>query len=619
MRKTLRTIVIILAFTLVMSYTPLFMESSGQVGCEKAYASTGYGDEYPFYPENPTSYTAAVTGHSRSDLGTLTNNSSVLFYPGDTLTFQIDSGVISGVRYMGYTSYRDLETEMGLETECVQRQDINGRTKYFYTSIKVPDTAQQALVITWGSQGGARLVDDPGTDDDESKWASVDFTDGWAPLYIDITYELDGGTILSGANPTKILNPKQFTYLKFSTRPYKEGAWLSGMTREYGTNVYPCKDFPCGATSFSPIYEEGTSASETVNAGWSTGDWHTSTFTYMTNGGTIDGVQNPIIEFDAASTPDEYAPAVRSNIDLSVVPVKSGSVFEGWYSDEELTQPISSSSVLPYRTSTNIYRTYAKWKDGPQDISKTAKAVLSKTSYVYTGSAFKPGVTVTLGDKTLVKDTDYKVTYSSNKNVGTAKVSVQGIGKYTGTITLNFKITPKAISKAKITLSYTVYTYNGKARKPSVTVKDGSKVLTKDTDYTLSYASGRKDVGSYKITIKGKGNYSGSTTETFKINPKGTTLDSITAGKKTLTVKWIKQAGKMSSARITGYKIQIATDSKFTKNAKTYTVAGYTKVSKKITGLKAKTTYYVRVKTYKTISGTTYVSKWSAYKKKKTQ
>ncbi|MBQ5441758.1 MAG: fibronectin type III domain-containing protein, partial [Firmicutes bacterium] len=438
-------------------------------------------------------------------------------------------------------------------------------------------------------------------------------------LYIDITYELDGGTILSGANPTKILNPKQFTYLKFSTRPYKEGAWLSGLTREYGTNVYPCEDFPCGATSFSPIYEEGTSASETVSAGWSNGDWHTSTFRYVTNGGTINGVQDPIVEFDAARTPDEYAPAVRSDIDLSVVPVKSGSVFEGWYLDEELTQPISSYSELPYGSGTNIYRAYAKWKDGPQDISKTAKTVLSKTSYVYTGSAFKPAVTVTLGDKTLVKDTDYKVTYSSNKNVGTAKVTVQGIGKYTGTINLSFKITPKAISKAKVTLSYTAYTYNGKARKPSVTVKDGSKELIKDTDYTLSYASGRKDVGSYKITIKGKGNYSESTTKTFKINPKGTTLDSITAGKKTLTVNWIKQASKMSSARISGYKIQIATNSKFTKNAKTFTVTGYSKVSKKITELKAGTTYYVRVRTYKSISGTTYLSKWSAYKKKKTQ
>lgn len=609
---------------MVMSYTPLIMGTAGLTDFEKAYATTGYGDEYPFYPADPTSYTASETSHSRSDLGTLTNNTSVLLYPGDTLTFQTDSGVISGIRYMGYSSYLDFEVEMGLETQREQRLDLNDVEKFFYSWIRVPDNAGKALLITWGSQGGARLVDDPGTDDDESKWASVDFTAGWAPLYIDITYELDGGTILSGANPTKILNPKQFTYLKFSTRPYKEGAWLSGLTREYGTNVYPCEDFPCGATSFSPIYEEGTSASETVSAGWSNGDWHTSTFRYVTNGGTINGVQDPIVEFDAARTPDEYAPAVRSDIDLSIVPVKSGSVFEGWYLDEELTQPISSYSDLPYGSGTNIYRAYAKWGDGsspvtPADISETAEAVLSKTSYIYTGAAIKPEVTVTIGDKTLVQDTDYTVTYSSNKNVGTATVTVEGTGDYTGTITLEFTITAKAISKATITLSPSGYTYNGKVNTPTVTVKDGSKTLVKNTDYTVSLPTGRKNVGSYKITIKGKGNYSGSTTKTFKINPKGTVLKSVTAAKKALTVKWTKQSTKMSTSRITGYEIQIATDSKFTKNVKTYAVSGYSKYSKKITGLKAKTTYYVRIRTYKSVSGTKYVSSWSAAKSKKTK
>lgn len=69
----------------------------------------------------------------------------------------------------------------------------------------------------------------------------------------------------------------------------------------------------------------------------------------------------------------------------------------------------------------------------------------------------------------------------------------------------------------------------------------------------------------------------------------------------------------MSSSRITGYQIQLATDKNFTKNKKTVTVKGYNKVSKKVTGLKGGKKYYVRIRTYKTVGGT-YYSPWSKVK-----
>ena len=69
-----------------------------------------------------------------------------------------------------------------------------------------------------------------------------------------------------------------------------------------------------------------------------------------------------------------------------------------------------------------------------------AKVKLSKTSYVYNGKARKPGVTVTLDGATLTKGTDYTVSYSNNKNAGTAKVTVKGTGSYTGTASATFKI-----------------------------------------------------------------------------------------------------------------------------------------------------------------------------------
>lgn len=180
-------------------------------------------------------------------------------------------------------------------------------------------------------------------------------------------------------------------------------------------------------------------------------------------------------------------------------------------------------------------------------------------------------------------------------------------------------VIPKLISiaNAKVKLSATSYTYNGKARKPSVKTI-GGKTLKVGTDYDITYPSGRKNVGTYTVVIVGKGAYTGATTASFKINPKGTTLLKPVKATKAITVKWNKQTAKMATKRITGYEIQLATNSGFTKNKKTVKVAGYTKASKKVTGLKAKTTYYIRIRTYKTIDGTTYNSPWSTAKNIKT-
>lgn len=171
-----------------------------------------------------------------------------------------------------------------------------------------------------------------------------------------------------------------------------------------------------------------------------------------------------------------------------------------------------------------------------------------------------------------------------------------------------------------IKLSSAAYTYNGKVRKPAVTVKDANGDVIDASNYTVTYAAGRKNVGSYKVTIKMGGDYySGTKTLTFKINPKGTSIKTLTPYSKALTVKWVKQAAKMSKSVITGYEIQFATDKKFTKNVKKVAVSKYTTVSKKVTNLKAKTTYYVRIRTYKTVSGTKYYSPWSEVKIKKTK
>ena len=164
-----------------------------------------------------------------------------------------------------------------------------------------------------------------------------------------------------------------------------------------------------------------------------------------------------------------------------------------------------------------------------------------------------------------------------------------------------------------ITLSKTSYTYNGKAQKPTVTVKDskGNKIAA--SNYTVTYASGRKNVGKYSVKITFKGNYSGSKTLYFTIIPKATTLSSVTAKSKGFTVKWKKQA-----TQTTGYEIQYATDSKFAKNKKTVIVNKNSTTSKTISKLSAKKKYYVRIRTYKTVKvngkSTKIYSSWSKAK-----
>ena len=172
-----------------------------------------------------------------------------------------------------------------------------------------------------------------------------------------------------------------------------------------------------------------------------------------------------------------------------------------------------------------------------------------------------------------------------------------------------------AIPKLTAKLSATEYTHDGNVKAPVVTVKSGTKTLKKNADYTPTYASGRKNVGTYTVTVKMKGEeYSGSTTLSFKINPKGASIKTPVKGKQAVTVKWKAQTAKMSKSRITGYQILLATDSKFTKNKRTVNVKGYKTVSKKVTKLKGKKKYYIKIRTYKTVSGTKYYSGWSKVK-----
>ena len=176
-----------------------------------------------------------------------------------------------------------------------------------------------------------------------------------------------------------------------------------------------------------------------------------------------------------------------------------------------------------------------------------------------------------------------------------------------------------AIKKVSdIRLAATSYIYDGKAKTPSVSVKDSAgKTLKVNIDYTVTYATGRKNVERYSVTIKLKGNYSGTVKKTFTIQSKSTSISKLTPGNKKLTVKWKKQA-----IQTTGYQIQYATSSKF-KDAKTVTISKNKTTSKAISKLKAKKKYYVRIRSYKTVKvngkSVKLYSSWSKVRSVKTK
>ena len=169
----------------------------------------------------------------------------------------------------------------------------------------------------------------------------------------------------------------------------------------------------------------------------------------------------------------------------------------------------------------------------------------------------------------------------------------------------------KTIAKIKsVTLSATSFAYNGKVQKPTVTVKDSNGKTISSKYYTVKYSSGCKKVGTYKVKVVFKDRYSGTVTKTFKIKIKASSISKLTAKSKGFTVKW----SKIAKAKATGYQIQYATNSKFTKNKVTKTITSYKTTSKTVTKLKAKKKYYVRMRTYKTINGKKYYSSWSEVK-----
>ncbi|MCI7130018.1 MAG: hypothetical protein MSA09_05590 [Lachnospiraceae bacterium] len=246
---------------------------------------------------------------------------------------------------------------------------------------------------------------------------------------------------------------------------------------------------------------------------------------------------------------------------------------------------VGKATVMATATSDSYYIGTAT---GSFNISNTAGGMEITgygSAYTYTGYPITPDVVVTMNGRMLTRGTDYIVTYSNNTNVGTASMTVTGIGSFSGTKTITYAIEAKNIENC-LTTAVENYQYTGSTYTPGVTVTDSStgKTLVAGTDYTITY-SNNTNPGTASITVTALSkNYTGSKVIPFKIT------SAAVSGLRTSKIKnsSIKLAWS-SQDYADGYQIC---------NTNNRVVATTTKNSYTVKGLNSCTTYKFKVRSY---------------------
>lgn len=153
----------------------------------------------------------------------------------------------------------------------------------------------------------------------------------------------------------------------------------------------------------------------------------------------------------------------------------------------------------------------------PTNITECSVSDISEQTY--TGFNIEPFVNISFNSKTLIQNNDYEINYTSNTNVGTAKITIVGKGNFVGETSVEFEIVQKDISSS-VVLTYNseiTYSANEEENKTPVTVTYNNSILDEYIDYTIDYEN-FENVGTAKITIEFTGNYTGTVIKTYKIN-----------------------------------------------------------------------------------------------------
>ncbi len=243
-------------------------------------------------------------------------------------------------------------------------------------------------------------------------------------------------------------------------------------------------------------------------------------------------------------------------------PVAEGYTFGGWFKELECQTAWDFDKDIVTEDTT----LYAKWSylgdtsagDIPESGAPEGLWIAGIQDYTYTGKAIKPQIRVYFKEIKLKEGQDYTISYKNNiKAAGmddkkAPTVTIKGKGNYAGTAVKTFTIN-KAMLTASNLKAASAYQM-GKAYTPIIILN--GNVLKNKTDYTLTYKTAdgtvlngqpTKELGSYIMHIKGKGNCGGSFDFHYKITEKG----SVSIEKGTATVGEMIYGGKNPSTMLT--------------------------------------------------------------------
>ena len=282
--------------------------------------------------------------------------------------------------------------------------------------------------------------------------------------------------------------------------------------------------------------------------------------------------------------------------------------FVGWYEDGS---SISKEPILHFiaQKDRTLTAKFVERLNGGQ-------ITLGKTDYVFTGKPCSPEVIIKVGDKILKEGTDYRLEYRNNVNAGIGLVVVEGLGKYTGNVEKSF-----TIRKAAQTITAKSFTKTYGNKPFNLGAKAKTKLTYKSSDTKVATVS-----STGKVTLKGPGKATititaAATTNckaaskkiTITVKPKKTAGLKVKKGKKKMTVSWKRDT------KATGYQFIYARDKKFKKGKKNITISKNKTTKRTVKKLKAKKTYYVKVRAYKKVGKTKLYGSYSKVKKVKTR
>ena len=166
------------------------------------------------------------------------------------------------------------------------------------------------------------------------------------------------------------------------------------------------------------------------------------------------------------------------------------------------------------------------------------------------------------------------------------------------------------IQSANVSVSTNSYVFDNTAKKPSVTVKIGGKALKNGSDYTVSYLNNTK-VGTATVRITGKGDYTGTITRNFTINPAKQQIQKLETRYKGLYIDWAQKGSA------TGYDVEYSVNANMSGAVSKHLTANKPDTLT-VSGLAGDKTYYVRVRSYTNVNGKVYYGAWSDVKSIKT-